>query len=135
MNSNSKNILAVVVAGFWINASEFFRNEVLVRSYWLEHYRSLGMTFPSEPVNGMVWMVWGFLFALAIFVLSRKFSLVQTGLVSWLLGFVLMWLVTWNMGVLPPALLICAVPLSLLESFVAVYLCRALSHPGNRSTG
>jgi len=124
MNSNNRNIFAVAVTGFWINASEFLRNEVLVKSYWLEHYRSLGMPFPSELVNGMVWMGWGFLFALAIFFVSRKFNLLQTAILCWLMVFVLMWIVAWNLSVLPLGLLIYAIPLSLLEAFVGAYLCK-----------
>lgn len=127
MSTASKNALAIVLAGIWVNASEFFRNEVLVESYWLDHYRSLGLTFPSEPLNGMVWMVWGFLFALAIFIVSRKFDLMQTTLLCWLMIFVLMWIVAWNLSVLPLGLLVYAIPLSLLEAFVGAYLCKKLA--------
>ncbi|MEQ1534167.1 MAG: hypothetical protein HOO97_02885 [Sideroxydans sp.] len=124
MNDTTKNILAIAVTGLWVNASEFFRNEVLVKSYWLDHYRSLGLTFPSAPLNGMVWMVWGFLFALAIFIVSRKFDLKQTTLLCWLMVFVLMWIVAWNLAVFPLGLLVYAIPLSLLEVFVGAFLCK-----------
>lgn len=124
MNDTTKNIFAIAVTGLWVNASEFFRNEVLVKSYWLDHYRSLGLTFPSAPLNGMVWMVWGFLFALAIFIVSRKFDLKQTTLLCWLMVFVLMWIVAWNLAVFPLGLLVYAIPLSLLEVFVGAFLCK-----------
>ena len=127
MNQSSRSILAVVAAGVWVNASEFFRNEVLLKSYWTDYYKSLGLVFPSEPKNGMIWMVWGFLFAWAIYLISRKFSLVQTALLAWLTGFVLMWIVTWNMNVLPPGILVYAVPLSLLEAWLGSYLCKKLA--------
>jgi hypothetical protein len=74
-----------------------------------------------------VWVAWGFLFAIAIFLISRKFSLVQTTLISWLTAFVLMWIVVWNLNVLPGAILIYAVPLSLLEAFIGSYICRKIS--------
>jgi hypothetical protein len=127
MSTASKSFLAIVLTGIWVNASEFFRNEVLVKSYWHDHYRSLGLTFPSEPLNGMVWMVWGFLFALGIFIVSRKFDLMQTTFLCWLMVFVLMWIVAWNLSVLPLGLLVYAIPLSLLEAFVGAYLCKKLS--------
>lgn len=123
MNPRPRRIIAVLLAGIWINASEFFRNEVLLKPYWVEHYRSLGMTFPSEPINGILWMLWGFLFALAIFFISRTCSLLKTTLLGWLTGFVLMWIVIMNLGVLPLAILPFAVPLSLLEAFVGAYIC------------
>jgi len=123
MNLQSRNIIAVILTGIWVNASEFFRNEVLLKTYWIDHYRSLGMTFPSEPLNGMIWVAWGFLFAIAIYLISRKFNLIQTTLISWFMAFVLMWVVTWNLNVLPSAILIYAVPLSLLEAFIGSYIC------------
>ena len=130
MNLQFRNIMAVILTGIWMNASEFFRNEVLLKTYWNDHYRSLGMTFPSEPLNGMIWVVWGFLFAIAIYIISRKFDLIKTTLISWFMAFVLMWIVTWNLNVLPSAILIYAVPLSLLEAFIGSYICIKMSPNG-----
>jgi hypothetical protein len=122
-----QRFLAVLLAGLWVNVSEFFRNELLFKHYWTEHYQSLGMTFPSAPVNGMVWMLWGFLFAWAIYLISRKFDFKQTVQIGWLMGFVLMWVVVGNLGMLPPGILVYAVPLSLLEVAVAAVICRKLA--------
>ena len=130
MNLQSRNIIAIILTGIWVNASEFFRNEVLLKTYWIDHYRSLGMTFPSEPLNGMIWVAWGFLFAITIYIISRKFDLIQTTLISWFMAFVLMWVVTWNLNVLPSAILIYAVPLSLLEAFIGSYICIKMSPNG-----
>jgi len=127
MNLQSRRILAVILTGIWVNASEFLRNEVLLKTYWVDHYQSLGMTFPSEPQNGMIWVAWGFLFAIAIYLISRKFNLIQTTLISWFMAFVLMWVVTWNLNILPSAILIYAVPLSLLEAFIGSYICQKMS--------
>ena len=130
MNLKYRKIIAVILTGIWVNASEFFRNEVLLKKYWIDHYQSLGMTFPSEPKNGMIWVAWGFLFAIAIYIISKKFNLIQTTLISWFMAFVLMWVVTWNLNVLPSAILIYAVPLSLLEAFIGSYLCIKMSPNG-----
>lgn len=127
MSQFYRSALATLIVGIWINASEFFRNEILLKHYWVEHYQSLGMTFPSAPLNGAVWVTWGFLFAIAIYFISRKFSLLQTTLISWFIAFVLMWVVLWNLNVLPTAILAYAVPLSLLEVFVGAYICKKLS--------
>jgi hypothetical protein len=127
MNLQSRNIIAVIITGIWVNASEFFRNEVLLKTYWVDHYQLLGMTFPSEPLNGMIWVAWGFLLAIAIYMISRKFDLIQTTLISWFMAFVLMWVATWNLNVLPGAILFYAVPLSLLEAFIGSYICRKMS--------
>jgi hypothetical protein len=125
----SRAIIAVLITGIWVNASEFFRNEVLLKGHWTGHYSSLGMSFPSEPLNGMIWVVWGFIFAATVYLITRKFSLLQAALISWVTGFVMMWLVIFNLGVLPSGILVYAMPLSLLEAFVAAYICRRISAP------
>ena len=127
MNASLRSIVAVTLTGIWVNASEFLRNEVLLKTYWIEHYHSLGITFPSKLMNGMIWVAWGFLFAIAIYLISRKFDLIQTALISWFMAFVLMWVVTLNLNVLPSAILIYAVPLSLLEAFIGSYICIKIS--------
>jgi hypothetical protein len=33
---------------------------------------------PQEPINIIIWMIWGFIFAATIFIFSRKFNLWQT---------------------------------------------------------
>ncbi len=123
----NKSFLAILITGIWVNISEFFRNELLFKSYWLEHYQSLGLTFPSQPINGALWGVWGFVFAWMIYMLSRRFSLLNTMIIGWVMGFVLMWITLWNLGVLPGSLLVYAVPLSLLEVSAAAYLCKRLA--------
>jgi hypothetical protein len=127
MRQTFRPALTILLSGIWVNASEFLRNEILLKDYWLDHYQSLGMVFPSAPWNGLAWAVWGFLFAAAIYSLSRNASLLKTTILAWLFGFVLMWLATWNLNVLPPAMLVYAVPLSLLETYVATYISQRLS--------
>jgi hypothetical protein len=117
-------VLPVALAAIWVSLSEFVRNEFLVKSYWLAHFEKLGIVFPSAPVNGAVWGLWSLLFAVTVFILSRKFSLLQTTLLAWFVGFAMMWVVIGNLGVLPYGLLVFAVPLSLLESFLAVLIVR-----------
>lgn len=127
MNLKTRGIVAVILTGMWVNASEFFRNEILLKEFWIRHYQSLGMTFPSEPFNGMIWIVWGLLFAIAIYIISRKFRLLQTTLISWFTAFVLMWVVAFNLNVLPMVIVIYAFPLSLVEAFIGSYICLKLS--------
>ena len=122
-----KTILPVLLATIWISISEFVRNEFFVKEYWTEHYTNLGLVFPSEPINGAVWGIWSLLFAIAIYIISKKFSLMQTTFLSWFVGFVLMWIVVWNMNVLPNGILLIAVPLSILEAFIATVIIKKLS--------
>lgn len=122
-----KVIFPIVVATVWISISEFVRNEILVKSDWVEHYQKLGLVFPSEPLNGAMWGVWSLCLAIAIFVMAKKFSLMQTTLLAWFVGFFLMWLVIWNLNVLPVTILVFAVPLSLLEVFLASFIIKKMT--------
>jgi len=122
MNTWAKSIIAVVLATLWISLSEFIRNEFLLKSYWQGHYSSLGLSFPSAPVNGAVWGIWSFCFAAVIIILIRKFSFWETLVLSWFIAFVLMWLVIGNMGVLPFGLLVYAIPLSIIETLGACWI-------------
>ncbi|MBK8056172.1 MAG: hypothetical protein IPK35_23590 [Saprospiraceae bacterium] len=122
-----KTILPILISTIWISISEFVRNTFLVHSYWVEHYQNLGMTFPEQPVNGAVWGIWSLCFAIAIFIFAKKFTLLQTTFLAWFIGFVLMWLVIGNMGVLPFGILPIAIPLSLLEAFIASWIIKKMT--------
>jgi len=127
MNILRKTVLPIFLATIWISISEFSRNEILLKSYWTTHYENMGLEFPSEPVNGAIWALWSLLFAVAIYIIAKKFTMMQTTLVSWFVGFVLMWVVVGNMGVLPTKILYYAIPLSLLEAFLATIIIKKLS--------
>lgn len=123
-----RTVLPVLLATIWISISEFTRNEFLLKSHWTSHYENMGLVFPSDPVNGAIWAIWSLFFAIAIYVISKRFSLIQTTLLSWFVGFVLMWLVVGNMDVLPFSILYLAIPLSLLETFIAAYIIHKFSN-------
>jgi hypothetical protein len=121
-----KFILPVLLSAIWISISEFLRNQFLLKTYWVEHYNNLGLVFPQEPVNGAFWGIWSMCFAVVIFIMINKFTLIQTTLLAWFMGFVMMWLVIWNLSVLPVQILIYAIPLSIFETFVAAWITRKL---------
>jgi hypothetical protein len=121
------NLISLLLATVWISLSEFIRNEFLLKSYWIEHYQKLGLVFPSEPINGAIWGIWSLCFAVSIFIISRKFNLIQTTILAWFVGFIFMWLVIGNLGVLPFGILFLAIPLSLLETVIAVYILKKFS--------
>lgn len=115
-------LFPILLAALWIGFSEFVRNELLLKAHWVGHYRGLGLEFPSETPNNLAWGLWSLLFAIAIYGISRRFSLLRTTGLAWFMGFVLMWVVVGNLGVLPGSVLYLAVPLSLVEVFVASWI-------------
>jgi hypothetical protein len=133
MDILKRTVLPILLSTIWISVSEFVRNEFLLKSYWTGHYEGMGIVFPSEPVNGAIWGLWSLLFAVAIYILSRRFNLIETTFLSWYMAFVMMWIVIGNMGVLPDGLLYIAVPLSLLEALVATFIIVKLSAKSARS--
>jgi len=124
---NIKAIISILAATVWISLSEFVRNQLLFNKLWMEHYKSLGLVFPSTPIHGAIWGVWSLVFAVLIYFLAQKYSLIQTTILAWVAGFVMMWLVIGNLDVLPYKLLWFAVPLSLLEAFVAAWIIVKIS--------
>ncbi len=119
MNTIKKSALPILIAAIWISISEFIRNEFLLKSYWINHFQTLGLTFPSEPINGAMWGLWSLCFAIAIYIISKKYSFLESVFLSWFIGFVLMWIVAWNLGVFPIGILVFAVPLSIFEVYIA----------------
>jgi len=122
------SVLPILLTTVWISISEFVRNEFLLKSFWTDHYENLGLVFPSGSINGVVWGIWSLCLAIAIYFIAKKYSLLQTTLLAWIVGFVLMWLVVGNMGVLPFGILPFAIPLSLLEAFLASLIIKKLTN-------
>ncbi len=122
-----KTILPILLATIWISISEFVRNQILLKSFWVQHYQNLGLNFPAKPVNGAVWGIWSFLFAIEIFIVSKKFNVSQTTFLSWFTGFVMMWVTIGNLMVLPYGILLYAVPLSILEAWIATLIIKKIS--------
>lgn len=121
-----RSVISVLAAAGWISISEFVRNEFLLKKYWVDHYQALGHMFPAKPVNGAVWGIWSLVFAIVIYVMASSWSLRKTFIMAWISGFVMMWLVIGNLDVLPMGILPFAIPLSILEAFVASWIIHKL---------
>ena len=119
---NQKSILAIFLAFIWISISEFFRNSFLVHSEWINHFQNLGLIFPEQPVNGAIWGIWSFVFSIFLYIIYKRFNFFETISIGWVAGFLMMWLVLGNLNVLPFNILIYAVPLSIIEVIIAVYI-------------
>lgn len=119
-----KPLAAILAATIWISICEFVRNQVLLLHLWENHYDKMGLDFPKDPVNGAVWGIWSLLFAVYLFLLSKKQTLWETVFLGWISGFIFMWLVIGNLGVLPFNILPVAIPFSFVEVFVATLIIK-----------
>lgn len=119
-----KTIAPILLATVWISLSEFVRNQFLLQDNWTRHYADMGLTFPSAPANGAIWGVWSLLYACVIFFIARHYTLIASSILSWVIGFGMMWLVLGNLLVLPYSILPIAVPLSIVEAAGAVWIIK-----------
>jgi hypothetical protein len=122
-----KAVLAILLAGAWVNSCEFVRNQLLLAAQWKSHFAGMGLDFPAQPLNAAVWVVWAFGFTALVFAVSRRFGLLATAVIGWVAGFVMMWFVIGNLRVLPLGILPVAVPFSMVEAFGAAFICRKLA--------
>ncbi|MBK9419252.1 MAG: hypothetical protein IPO05_14145 [Flavobacteriales bacterium] len=120
-------IVAILSATVWISLHEFIRNQLILIDHWTAHYTSMGLTFPGDPVNGAVWGIWSMCFSVVIFFIARRSSVLETGILAWSVGFVLMWLVVGNLGMLPLSILPYAIPWSMVEVFGAVWIVKKVA--------
>lgn len=121
-----KFLLAILAAGVWMNLNEFARNELVVKQIWIDGFAKTGLPYQSTPVTGIAWMLWAFIFIAILTWLVTKFSVLQSTLITWIVGFVLLWLGLWNLGVLPEGLLYVAAPWSFVEVYVSALICRKI---------
>jgi len=121
-----KAAFPILLAGVWIVFSEFLRNELLFKRFWVEHYSALGLTFRTTPFDGFLWTVWSFILAFAIWKLLAKFRFWETVWFLWLVSFVLMWIAAYALQVMPPKMLAIDVPLSLIELAVAGWIIQKM---------
>ncbi len=126
MNQFKKSIIPILLTGLWLNISGTIRWVFFIEAYWIEKYNNMNLVFPTGSSNNIVWMIWGFLFAITIYIISKKFSLIQTTLLSWFAVYVLMWIIVWNIGLLPIGMLWINIPLSLLDAFGGAFICKKL---------
>jgi hypothetical protein len=122
----AKPIWVILLLTLWINIAESVRWMLYTQSRFEALFTSLGLVFPNKPINNILWLIWGALIAVIVYVLSKKFTLLQTTLVSWLAVFVLLWIVLWNYAILPVEILPVVAPLSLVTMFVAALIARKL---------
>jgi hypothetical protein len=123
MGTTRKTIFPIFFIGIWINIIELIKLEFIFKHYWTEHYSGLELIFPNDPFNYFIWIIWGFLIAAIIFIISERFNLLQTTLLSWLVVFIMLWMVLWNIDILPKGILWINAPLSLFEVFVGAVIC------------
>jgi hypothetical protein len=116
----------VLLVAVWINFSGTVRWMLFARPRFEALYKGMGLEYPNTPLINILWVLWGVLAAVLVVFLSKKFGILPTIVLSWLVIFAMTWIVQWNSAVFPLALLWVVVPWSLFEIFVAALISHGL---------
>jgi len=119
-----KSIWQIVIVSIWINVSETLRWVLFSKPHLDSHYKSINIILPDNPINNVLWLIWGIIIAVMIFILSKKYTLVQTTFIIWVTVFVMHWIALWNSAVFPASILWVVVPLSFIEIFIGALICK-----------
>jgi hypothetical protein len=130
--SATRVILGGLLAGVFINLSEWFWNGVVFRKEIEAAMASINRAQSAMSPGAMtLYVVWGFLIGiLAVWVYAAvrpRFgagprTAVRTGLMLWLLVYVQTMISMAPIGLTPPGMLLAGLPISLVEIVVATLL-------------
>jgi hypothetical protein len=116
----------ILLVAIWINLSGSVRWMLFARPKFEALYKGMGLAYPNTPVINILWVVWAVLAAVLVVFLSKKFSMLHTIILSWLVVFAMTWIVQWNSGVFPLELLWIVFPWSLAEVSIAALIANRL---------
>ena len=117
----------IILISLWINISETARWILFSQSHFMKHYHSLNLALPFGPLVLILWLLWGISLSAIIYIISKKFSLLQTTLVIWIMAFPMLWIALYNLNVLPTSMLLLVIPASFISVLVGVLISNHLS--------
>ena len=127
-----KAIWQILLVSLWINIFETLRWMLFARPYIDMHFKAANLVLPNEPVNNILWLIWEIIIAVMIFIISKKYKVLQTTFIVWITVYVMHWIALWNFAVLPINILLLAVPLSFINVLVGALICsRFISKENN----
>lgn len=131
MANFKKTIWQILLVSIWINIFETIRWMLFARPYIDMHFKAANLILPNEPVNNILWLIWGIIIAVMIFIISKKFNVLETTFIVWITVYILHWIALWNMTVLPINILWLAVPLTFINVLVGALICSRLMSKEN----
>jgi hypothetical protein len=118
MKDHKKAIWQVIILSIWINAAETIRWIVFAKPYFISHYQKMNIEPPSGPLYLIIWFVWGVLLALLIYIISRKFSLIETTIIIWLSVYSGIWIMLFNLSLVTFQILFAIAAFCFIEIFI-----------------
>lgn len=123
MANFKKTIWQILLVSLWINISETLRWMIFAKPDIDNHFKAANLVLPNEAINNILWLIWGIIIAVMIFVISKKYKVLQTTFIVWIIVYVTHWIALWNFSVLPINVLWLAVPLTFINVFVGALIC------------
>ncbi len=123
MTNFKRVIWQILLVSLWINIFETLRWVLFARPDIDKHFKAANLVLPNGPINNILWLIWGIIIAVMIFIISKKFKVLQTTFIVWITVYVMQWIALWNMAVLPIKVLWLAVPLTFINVLVGALIC------------
>lgn len=123
MTNFKKAIWQILIVSLWVNIYETLRWILFAKPDIDMHFKAANLVLPNEPINNFLWLIWGIIIAAIIFIISKKFKVLQTTFIVWIIVYVTHWIALWNMAVLPLNVLWLAVPLTFINVLVGALIC------------
>jgi hypothetical protein len=124
MKDYKKAIWQIIIVSIWINIAETLRWVFFTKDYFIKHYQDMNLVLPFGPLYLVLWLIWGILLSVMIFIISKKFTILQTTFIIWLMAFFMVWITLFNMNALPVSILWLVVPLSFISILVGVLISK-----------
>ncbi len=124
MKNYLKTIWQILLVSIWINIFETLRWMLFAKPEIDMHFKAANLVLPNEPINNLLWLIWGIIIAVMIFIVSKKFKVLQTTFIVWITVYVMHWIALWNMAVLPINILWLAVPLTFTNVLVGALISK-----------
>ena len=124
MKDYKKAIWQVIIISIWINLAETIRWLVFAKPYFISHYQSMNLEPPGGPLYLIIWFVWGILLALFIYILSRKFKLLETAIIVWLSVYSGIWIMLFNLRLLSFQILAALAAFCFIEIFIGTLISK-----------
>jgi hypothetical protein len=124
MKNYRNAIWQILFVSLWINIFETLRWMLFAKPDIDMHFKAANLVLPNEPINNLLWLIWGIIIAVMIFIVSKKFKVLQTTFIVWITVYVMHWIALWNMAVLPINILWLAVPLTFINVLVGALISK-----------
>jgi len=124
MKNYKKAIWQILLVSLWINIFETLRWMLFAKPEIDMHFKAANLVLPNEPINNLLWLIWGIIIAVMIFIVSKKFKVLQTTFIVWITVYIMHWIALWNMAVLPINILWLAVPLTFINVLVGALISK-----------